>query len=64
LHSSPDIIKGDKIADNEMGGTCSRHMPGGDEKRTQNISRKTGIGQLEDLGVNGRIILNLLKNRM
>jgi hypothetical protein len=40
-----------------MGGTCNAH--GRDEKCTQNSGRKTrrGTDHSEDLGVNGRIIL-------
>jgi hypothetical protein len=39
-----------------MGGACSTHGP--DERCIQNFSRKTeGKGHSEDLGVDGRIIL-------
>jgi hypothetical protein len=45
----------DKIEKNEMGGACSAY--GGGERRVQGFGGETGKNQLEELGVNGRIIL-------
>ena len=39
LYCSPNIVKGEKIEKNEMGGACS--MYGGEKKRTQGFGWKT-----------------------
>ena len=51
------IYLGDKIENNEMGGTCSAY--GGEERRIQGFGggNMKGRDHLGDSGVDGRIIL-------
>jgi hypothetical protein len=51
LYCSSNVIWGDQIENNEMGGTCSMY---GRQKRWGNLRKRN---HLEDPGVDGRIIL-------
>ena len=62
LHSSLNIIGGDQIKKNEIGGECDTYWGEGRciEFWCRNLR---GSDQLEDTGVDGRIMLNLIFNR-
>jgi hypothetical protein len=50
--------------DGEMGGTCSMHGEGGERERERNAYNILGRDHLEDLGIEGRIILEWILGKL
>jgi hypothetical protein len=53
LYASPNTIK---VKGDEMGGACNMHRKG--EKHKILVRKPEEKGQLKDMGIDGRIILN------
>jgi hypothetical protein len=61
LYTSPDVIKSDQIKEDEKGVTCSTH--GRHEKYIRPrfwLENLYGRDHLEELGVDGKIILEYI----